>query len=51
MDPEISIIVPTLNEEKYLEATLGLLSKQNTSTPYEIIILDGGSEDSTFETS
>lgn len=49
MDPEISIIVPTLNEEKYLDATLESLSKQNTNTPYEIIVSDGGSEDRTFE--
>ena len=49
MDPEISIIVPTLNEEKYLEATLITLSNQNTNVPYEIIVSDGGSTDTTLD--
>ncbi|MBL8029953.1 MAG: glycosyltransferase [Candidatus Doudnabacteria bacterium] len=43
----ISIIIPTLNEEKVLEKTLLALRKL-ISTPFEIIISDGGSRDDTL---
>ncbi|HZS42965.1 MAG TPA: glycosyltransferase [Candidatus Paceibacterota bacterium] len=42
----ISIIIPTLNEEKVLEETLQSL-KRNLTLPHEIIISDGGSSDKT----
>jgi glycosyltransferase involved in cell wall biosynthesis len=45
--PKISIIIPTLTEAQYLEATL-----QNFNTlaiPHEIIVTDGGSTDGTLE--
>ena len=48
MQTEISIIVPTLNEKKYLDTTLKALVNQNTNVPYEIIVSDGGSDDSTI---
>lgn len=48
MEPKISIIIPTLNEEKYLQTTLECLSNQNTNVPYEIIVSDGGSDDATL---
>ena len=41
-----SIIIPTLNEEKYLPRLLSCLQKQ-TSSYFEIIIVDGVSEDRT----
>ena len=41
----ISIIIPTLNEEKTIEGTLKWLI--NLSIPHEIIVTDGGSADST----
>jgi glycosyltransferase involved in cell wall biosynthesis len=47
MNPEISIIVPALNEENYLRTTLESISKQNTNVPFEIIVSDGGSDDNT----
>lgn len=47
--PEISIVIPTLNEEKYLEASLESLRSQFTARSYEIIISDGYSEDKTIE--
>ncbi|MEA1869742.1 MAG: glycosyltransferase [Euryarchaeota archaeon] len=31
MHPEISVIVPALNEERYLERTLALIANQNTT--------------------
>lgn len=43
----ISIIIPTLDEEKVLESTLVALRKC-TSLPYEIIVSDGGSTDKTL---
>ncbi len=42
----ISIIIPTYNEEKYIEATLKHL-KQNLTLPHEIIISDDKSTDGT----
>jgi len=35
MEPELSVIVPVLDEEKYLEATLVPIKDQNTNKPYE----------------
>ena len=46
MNPQISIIVPTLNEEKNIKNFLYSLEKQ-TSTSFETIIVDGGSVDNT----
>ncbi len=43
---KISIIIPTLNEEKYLGNLLNDLKKQNCP-PFEIIVVDGYSEDRT----
>lgn len=43
----ISFIIPTLNEELYLEDTLKNLSRYSGS--HEIIISDGGSTDNTIE--
>jgi glycosyltransferase involved in cell wall biosynthesis len=44
----LSIIIPTLNEEKYLPILLNQIKKQNFSD-YEIIVADGGSKDKTVE--
>ena len=48
-DPIISIIIPTLNEERYLERTLKSLYAQKFSKPFEIIVSDGKSTDGTLE--
>ncbi len=45
MHPEISVIVPALDEERYLERTLASIANQNTNTPYELIVSDNGSID------
>lgn len=47
--PDISVVIPTLNEQMYLEKSLSSLRSQFTSRSYEIIIADGHSEDRTVE--
>lgn len=44
----LSIIIPSLNEEKYLSLLLESIKKQNFSD-YEIILADAGSKDKTLE--
>ncbi len=44
----LSIIIPTLNEEKYLPRLLQSIKRQNFFD-YEIIVSDGGSTDKTVE--
>jgi glycosyltransferase involved in cell wall biosynthesis len=44
----ISVIIPALNEESYIEGCLQAL-KQQTLTPHEIIVVDNGSTDRTAE--
>ena len=44
----ISIIIPSLNEEKYLPLLLESIKEQNFSD-YEIILADAGSKDKTLE--
>jgi glycosyltransferase involved in cell wall biosynthesis len=43
---ELSVIIPTLNEEKYLPKLLNSLKKQNYKD-FEIIVSDGNSDDKT----
>lgn len=48
--PFFSIVIPTLNEEKYLPLLLKDLSKQSFGIEnFEVIHVDGGSEDKTLE--
>jgi len=44
----LSIIIPALNEEKYLPKLLGSIESQNFSD-YEIIVADAGSKDATIK--
>jgi glycosyltransferase involved in cell wall biosynthesis len=46
--PTISIMIPTLNEAKYIRKTLESISKQTTE-PLETICVDGGSTDGTTD--
>lgn len=46
MKPKISVIIPTLNEKKYLKKCLDSLKKQ-TMKNYEIIVVDSYSTDGT----
>ena len=47
MHSEVSIIIPTLNEEDLLKRTLHNLTRLNPS-PKEILVVDGGSQDNTL---
>ena len=51
MEPFISIVIPALNEEKYIEATLKALKNQNFKGKSEIIVVDGMSKDNTVKIS
>ncbi len=45
---KLSIVIPTFNEEKYIETTLKRLTDQTLSrNNYEIIVVDNGSQDRT----
>ena len=46
---DVSVIIPTLNEEKYLPKCLESLVRQSRVKPAEIIVVDGGSKDQTAE--
>jgi len=46
--PFFSIIIPCLNEEKYLPKLLEDLSNQ-TLQDFEVIVIDGNSEDKTIQ--
>lgn len=47
--PFVSIVVPTLNEERYVEAAIMSLLPQSDSFDYELLVLDGGSMDRTCD--
>ncbi len=46
--PRVSIVIPSLNEEKFIPLLLDSISKQ-TYKDYEIILADAGSKDKTVE--
>src|SRR5208282_4188029 len=46
---DISVIIPTWNEEVYLPKCLSSLRYQSLKRHYEIIVVDGGSTDRTLE--
>jgi glycosyltransferase involved in cell wall biosynthesis len=46
---DVSVIVPTWNEEKYLSKCLHSLKNQVGRGPMEVIVVDGGSTDRTLE--
>jgi glycosyltransferase involved in cell wall biosynthesis len=43
----ISIIIPTLNEERSLPSLLNAIGQQGAD--YEVIVVDGGSQDRTLD--
>ncbi len=49
MAQNVSIIIPTLNEESALPRLLNSLTRQSYSAKIQIIVVDGGSSDQTVE--
>jgi len=49
MVDELSIIIPTLNEEKYLPSLLNSILAQNYNGKMQIIVVDGSSKDRTIQ--
>jgi glycosyltransferase involved in cell wall biosynthesis len=47
--PEVSFVVPTLNEAEYLPATLDSIAALETDRDYEVVVADGDSTDGTRE--
>ena len=43
--PSLSIVVPCLNEERTIEHQLRALERQEWARPWEVIVVDNGSED------
>ncbi len=46
---DVSIVIPALNEEKFIGRTLAALKKQDFAGSFEIIVADGNSEDATVK--
>ena len=46
---DVSVVIPTLNEEKNIGKCLKFVSSQKTSLDYDIVVSDGGSRDRTRE--
>jgi len=46
---DVSVIVPTWNEEKYLPKCMQSINNQAGSKPLEVIVVDGGSTDRTIK--
>ncbi|MFX1364613.1 MAG: glycosyltransferase family 2 protein [Promethearchaeota archaeon] len=47
MNPKISVIIPTYNEENIIKTSLKAVKNQICNIPYEIIVADGQSSDKT----
>jgi len=47
--PFVSVIIPTLNKEKYIETTLLSIKNQDYKGKYEIIVVDSNSKDMTVK--
>jgi glycosyltransferase involved in cell wall biosynthesis len=45
--PVVSVVVPTRDRAGYLDVTLASLADQDFTEPYEVIVVDDGSRDST----
>jgi len=47
--PFVTIAMPALNEEKYIEQAIGSIIPKNDTFDYELLVVDGGSSDRTCE--
>ena len=48
-NPILSIVIPALNEGGNIKASIDALKKSAITRPYNIIVVDGGSEDATID--
>ena len=48
-NPVVSVVVPTRDRAGYLDVTLASLADQDFGEPYEVIVVDDGSRDSTAD--
>lgn len=48
-NPEISIVIPAYNEEKYLPRTLESIANLSTNRSFEVILVDNNSKDKTAQ--
>ncbi|GEM_PF-301069 len=46
---EVSVVIPTLNEGKYVSKCLDSLRRQDFDGGFEVIVVDGGSRDGTLD--
>lgn len=49
MSPELSVVIPTFNRRPVLAEVLQALEAQRGAPPFEIVVIDDGSTDGTFE--
>src|SRR3989344_231191 len=49
MKPEISIVLPAKNEQENIPLLYGCILKANISHPFEVIYVDDGSTDNTYQ--
>ena len=50
LKPQVSVVIPVLNEEKYIEECINsILSQDYPKDDLEVIFVDGNSDDNTFE--
>ena len=47
-EPDISVIIRTLNEERYLPELLKAIANQNSHFSHEVVLIDSGSTDQTL---
>src|SRR4051812_19242261 len=47
--PAVSVIVPARNAARTIGDTLAALARQDLSAPYEVVVVDDGSDDGTAE--
>lgn len=46
-DPEISVVIATRNRAEYLDACLASITAQHVGIPFEVVVVDNGSTDTT----
>jgi len=46
---DVTVIIPTFNGERYLDRILDALSAQESTTTFEVLIVDSGSTDATLD--